>query len=552
MQCTCPSYNANNKGYSTLNRQQSRSNHSIGDGGVANNNCNSDCYYRRRENDISSKGSNKNVSWYSSQTLPNPKRQRQSHIRDSCPCDNASCVFSSNSLRRGNRCHPRNDPRGGNPVKSCLNISTASSATAPLSSLSYPQNIGGAAASVASLPGNSVSRADCYLCSRSWARGGISQLQQHQRERSHIARKGPQRQWQQQLGGHDENQPPPTSSGPYLVSDFATSHLAGNLEQQQLHQNCYSSSKSINSCQALPAIPWRCCFDSNCGQINRLSDPLAPRQQCCPIQGTSCSSGRQQQQQEPSNRWSSAQSLSNYCSLHRQNNSLVNIFSNATRYQQQPVLHFDESLCQPNYWQRKCQNRQSAEEEEEDHRSNNVKMTAGSCLSNNNNNTNMGGDDDMSPPSSPNIPPPPLPPLSRAPSLGGGSIGRGSIGMGSGRLRHNSTGGGGGMGTVSGCPKCRFATIATPTHNRHGHNNSQQSNGGVCGSNYSHVGYHHHPSHHQSQQHHHPKTSLAAGNHHYGSQNSYSGEYWDGKNWRDWWEKGLSKRVSFKPQWNSD
>lgn len=211
--------------------------------------------------------------------------------------------------------------------------------------------------------------------------------------------------------------------------------------------------------------------------------------------------------------WPSSQSLTNFCSLHRQNSggsnksSLVNIFSNATQYQEDAALHhqqpllFDDSLCQPNYLQRRG-----------------AKMTAGSCLSggninnNNNNINNHNEDDEGSPPSSPplNIPPPPLPPLSRAPSLGG-SIGRG----GGDRSMHN---GGVSNTTSSGCPKCRFATIATPTHNRH--NNNNQANGGVCGSNYSHFGYHHQ---HQKQQ-----PGMGTGSHHYGSNNSYSGELMDG------------------------
>lgn len=68
-------------------------------------------------------------------------------------------------------------------------------------------------------------------------------------------------------------------------------------------------------------------------------------------------------------------------------------------------------------------------------------------------------------------------------------------------------------GGTSGCPKCRFATIATPTHNRH--NQSSHLNGSVSGNSYTHLGYHHQQL----------KPNLMTTNHqHYGSNNSYSGE----------------------------
>lgn len=125
-----------------------------------------------------------------------------------------------------------------------------------------------------------------------------------------------------------------------------------------------------------------------------------------------------------------------------------------------------------------------------------VNMPTGSCLL-----SNHG-----SPPSSPplNIPPPPRPPLSRAPSLGG------SIGRASGcALRHNGVIDGTAAG--SGCPQCRFATIATPTHRPQMRTTDGTANGSV----YSHCG-------HQQRQ------GLGNGNHHYGSSNSYSGEWGSG------------------------
>lgn len=188
--------------------------------------------------------------------------------------------------------------------------------------------------------------------------------------------------------------------------------------------------------------------------------------------------------------------------------SLVNIFSDATQYQQQPPL-FDDRLCHPNYLQRQYSSGTAAGGGEGGGSYPN--MTAGSFVS-----SNHG-----SPPSSPpmDIPPPPRPPLSRAPSLGG------SIGRASGYdLRHNSIGCTAASG-VSGCPKCRFATIATPTHNnRHptagaaAASTATMANGSVAGNNYSHLGYHH--------QNHHQRQGLMAGSsQHYGSSNSHSGEW---------------------------
>lgn len=212
--------------------------------------------------------------------------------------------------------------------------------------------------------------------------------------------------------------------------------------------------------------------------------------------------------------WPSTQSLSHQqpCSWHHHHHqptvhgkhsnstSLVNIFSDATQYQRPDPLLFDDSLCQQNYLQRNnCPVGSGTGGRGE---SSSYEMTAGSCLS-----SNHG----ESPPGSPplNIPPPPHPPLSRAPSLGG-SIGRAS----GSAMRHNHNGSGAAGG--SGCPKCRFAVIATPTHS-----SRQQGNGGgggVCGNNYGHFGYHHQ---HQK--------AAPAGSHHYGSSNSYSGEWGRGE-----------------------
>lgn len=455
MQCTCPNaYHANTtKSYTLKNNRRVNPNNRFGD--ISRN--------------------QSSVQWYSSQTLPNPKRSH--HIRgdtaatNECPCRSTSCVFSSSN---SNRSHPyyhqqqqRSDPRRENPVKSCLNISTI---VPPQSHPLNPPPSCTFASSATSLP--SASRGDCYLCSR-------SQQQPPQRICSISQQQQKLRKGQSCSDDNEGNRPP--LRGPYLVSDFVTSHLPNNnnLEHQLRYSSGGGSNKSLNNCQQAAAdnvIPWRCCFDSNC-------DPRAVGH-------------------KP---WPSSHSLTNFCSLHRQNSSrsnkstLVNIFSYATQYQEDAALHhqqpllFDDSLCQPNYLQRRG-----------------AKMTAGSCLSggniNNNNNNINNEDDEGSPPSSPplNIPPPPLPPLSRAPSLGG------SIGRGGDRSMHN-----GGVSNSGGCAKCRFAILATPTHNRHSNN---QSNGGVCGSNYSHFGYHHQ---HLKQQ----QQGMGTGSHHYGSNNSYSGEW---------------------------
>lgn len=203
MQCTCPSYNAHNS-YS-LNRRHPLQQHQN---------------YPANSNNKAG-----GVKWYSSQTLPNPKRRHTDYNATitSCSCDSSSCIFTS---RGGGRAVPargaagrtsRNviDPRSGNPVKSCLNISTASSSAAP--------------------------RSFCYLCTAS------NTLQrtrvQPPREIPHELHK--RRRSEQFQQTNEEN------LGPYLVSEFVTSHLpqrtATNLERNHLRY----SNKSISSCPAI-------------------------------------------------------------------------------------------------------------------------------------------------------------------------------------------------------------------------------------------------------------------------------------------------------------
>lgn len=199
MQCTCPSYNiANNFTSYTLNRRQQQQ-------------------QQQRP---------KGVKWYSSQTLPNPKRRSYAPHRDSvqsCSCNNASCVFSSRT--------PRNviDPRSGNPVKSCLNISTTT-----------PQT---------------TSRSFCYLCSRSNSlpRRAPQIPRSHQRrQRQSEQRNEDDDEEEEEEDNNNENRPPP---GPYLVSnsEFVTSHL-GRTQQQPPLTNCSGqlrtscSQKSVTSC----------------------------------------------------------------------------------------------------------------------------------------------------------------------------------------------------------------------------------------------------------------------------------------------------------------
>lgn len=414
MQCTCPSYNANNNNSShSLNRRHlQHPKHAAKAGGV---------------------------KWYSSQTLPNPKRR----YAKSCSCNSSSCVFSTRTPPSRNII----DPRSGNPVKSCLNISTATTPTP-------------------------ASRNSCYLCSRSNSlqRPRIPHdLLQHHRQRSEQR--------------NDENQNP----GPYVVSnsEFVTSHPPSSCNNTRNPLCCSSNSYPGDlSVEQPPVTPWRCCYDPHCAQLNNTSHT----------------------------NWPSVQSLSNqYCLGHRQPNnnnnsqcsttSVANIFSDATQYQRQahnpnPLL-FDDSLCQPNYLQRQSEDRGRRRGESF------AEMTAGSCLSSNH----------ESPPGSPlNIPPPPLPPLSRAPSLGG-SIGR-TAAAGSTLPRHQQNGTGP-SSSGGGCPKCRFAVIATPTHSSRQQQHQQPGNGSVCGNNYSHFGYHHQ---------HQKAAGVGVGNHHYGSSNSYSGE----------------------------
>lgn len=161
MQCTCPSYNNANNIHS-LNR--------------------------RRNNKAGG------VKWYSSQTLPNPKRKHNSSSGTrACNCDSSSCVFST----------PRNviDPRSGNPVKSCLNISSTSAAAAAANTLCSRGATAALAAAAASRGGS-----NCYLCSRS----NSLRLSQDQRDRRFRRRSETQR-----------------GDGPYVVSnsDFVTPHL---------------------------------------------------------------------------------------------------------------------------------------------------------------------------------------------------------------------------------------------------------------------------------------------------------------------------------------
>lgn len=176
MQCTCPKYNAS---YSSLNRRnvhrQHQQNHQP---------------YSGPNHKAPSAGGG--VKWYSSQTLPNPKRRHHRDLFSSCPCNSSSCVFSSTALRRGERLPRRNaiDPRSGNPVKSCLNLSSTS-----------------------------ASRNSCYLCSRS------DSLRRRHRE---------------------ENPPPTHAQGPYLVSN--SEFVAPQPQPQPLSNNFYASNKSVNSC----------------------------------------------------------------------------------------------------------------------------------------------------------------------------------------------------------------------------------------------------------------------------------------------------------------
>lgn len=196
MQCTCPSYNAHNS-YS-LNRRHPLQ------------------QQQHHNQNYSANASNKagGVKWYSSQTLPNPKRRHTATAGASCSCDSSSCIFTSRGTTgRGPVGRtPRNviDPRSGNPVKSCLNISTASS---------------------------SAPRDSCYLCTASNSR-------QSQRDILHKRRRS-----EQFCQRNDEN------FGPYLVSnsEFVTPHLPlrpaadNHLERNPLRY----SDKSISSCPAV-------------------------------------------------------------------------------------------------------------------------------------------------------------------------------------------------------------------------------------------------------------------------------------------------------------
>lgn len=486
MQCTCPSYNAHNS-YS-LNRRHPLQQH--------------------QNYPVNSNNKAGGVKWYSSQTLPNPKRRHTDYKAPitSCSCDSSSCIFTRGGGGGGVTARgaagrtPRNviDPRSGNPVKSCLNISTASSSVAP--------------------------RNFCYLCTAS------NTLQPTREQPPRVPHDLHKRRRSEQFQLKNAE-----NLGPYLVSnsEFVTSHLpqrtaATNLERNQLRY----SNKSISSCPAIssPSLvsslhlqqqqqhrhgesgitPWRCCCDSICGQFQ-----------------AAVGSSHQTTINNPNtHNWSSsAQSLANYYSqpqrdFESNSTSLVNIFSDATQYQQpsNPLL-FDDSLCQPNYLQQSRNNSRTRRRRSSSSRGRPtargeggesfVEMTAGSCLS-----SNHG-----SPPSSPpplNIPPPPLPPLSRAPSLGGGgSIGRAA---GSTLLRHNGT------NSSNGCSKCRFAVIATPTHGNRQQPTTTTSNGSVCGYNYSHFGYNH-QHHHNNNNNHQQKGGGTPSHHHYGSSNSYSGEW---------------------------
>lgn len=212
MQCTCPlSDNAHN------------------------NNNNSDLLNRRHhdhhlEQYQSQKQLNNKanaVQWHSSQTLPNPKRRRYNtnNTRDStsCSCNSAACVFSSHN--NNNSTSRRNviDPRSGNPVKSCLNLSSTTAA----------------------------SRGPCYLCSRSQSlpRPRIQHDQQRQQHRQRN-----QRNNQKQ---NQENLP----LGPYLVSNpqLVTPHH--HPQQPEHNNNCgyncsrlrYSSNNSVNN--NYPRVP---------------------------------------------------------------------------------------------------------------------------------------------------------------------------------------------------------------------------------------------------------------------------------------------------------
>lgn len=207
MQCTCPlSDNAHN------------------------NNNNSDLLNRRHhdhhlEQYQSQKQLNNKanaVQWHSSQTLPNPKRRRYNNTNNtrdstSCSCNSAACVFSSHN--NNNSTSRRNviDPRSGNPVKSCLNLSSTTAA----------------------------SRGPCYLCSRSQSlpRPRIQHDQQRQHRRSNKQ--------------NQENLP----LGPYLVSNpqlvTPHHHPQPNEHNNNCGYNCsrlrYSSNNSVNN--NYPRVP---------------------------------------------------------------------------------------------------------------------------------------------------------------------------------------------------------------------------------------------------------------------------------------------------------
>lgn len=183
MQCTCPSYNSHNS--HSLNRR------------------------RQHKEPSSTATTTSGVQWYSSQTLPNPKRRRtRTKDYNTCSCNSSSCVFSShrNTIGRRNVI----DPRSGNPVKSCLNLSTAAAAS---------------------------SRGSCYLCSRSHSVPRQLVLHDQQQYR--------QREAEDQIrhGLHNKENHP---LGPYLVSNPP---LVNNYN----HQPRYSSNKSINSCPRAPS-----------------------------------------------------------------------------------------------------------------------------------------------------------------------------------------------------------------------------------------------------------------------------------------------------------